>query len=460
MILMPMAKRTTKADYILEGSMARAVFHLAAPAITSQLLATTLTIVDRLWIGRLGADAMAALGAAMFLLWILYALSGILQVGTVSLVARFVGMRDLPRAVHVAQQALTFGCFGSAIVTVFGINGLVPLFQLMDLTPAVAILSYDYMQIFLASSLLMFLLPVQDGILRGSGDTKTPMKVMFLVTVINLVLDPILIFGWGPIPALGVTGAALASVFAQLTGVTIFFVLLTGTRLRLRVPFEKQVQLNFRTLHRIVKIGLPPSVAGLCFLMIYIVITKIINMLDATYALAALTIGITVESLSYLVSVGFATAASTIVGQNLGANQLARAEAGAWMSAKITVWLMMLTTLVYLIFPEWIARIFSSDPQVIEIASRYIRIASFAQMFMGLGIVIDGAFSGAGDTVPPMIISSTFAISRAPFAYVLSIVLEFGVDAVWWVISLSAVFRGITSAIWFARGRWKNKLQV
>lgn len=452
-----LSKLPIEKDYILHGSITTTVLRLAGPAIASQILMTILNIVDRLWIGKLGAEAMAALGSCMFIIWIIYSLTSVLQVGTVALVARFVGMRDLKMATHTAQQATTFGVLAAAIISIIGTFILPFLFDLMKLHPAVKLVAWEYMRVFLASSILVFLLPILDGILRGSGDTKTPMKIMMLIAGLNIILDPLFIFGWGIFPAMGVMGAALATVIAQLIGVIIFFWLITSEHLRFNVPFEKTITYNFRTLRRIVKIGIPPSISGLIFLTAYFFITNIINQLDNTNALAALTIGITIESLSYLIGVGFAASASTVVGQNLGANQPDRAEKGVWRAVQLVAIPTGLTTLLFFIFPQHISMLFVDDPHVVELAGRYIFISAISQLFMGIGIVADGAFAGAGDTLPPMIISGSCAFSRIPLIYLFTLGLGFGTDSVWVVISATASLRGILSVVWFWRGKWKEK---
>jgi putative MATE family efflux protein len=214
--------------------------------------------------------------------------------------------------------------------------------------------------------------------------------------------------------------------------------------------------LDFSVVQKILKIGLPLSASGILFIVVYIFLNKVTASFG-TEAIAALGIGNRMESISFLTCFGFSQAASALVGQNLGAKKPERAEKCAWRTVHIVVLITGFVSVMFLVFPKWIASFFISDPKVVEIAIDYLRILALSQVFMALEIVLEGSFSGAGNTIPPMTVSIPGSILRIPLAYLIAIFWGIGVDGVWWAITLTSIAKGTTLAFWFKQGKWKTK---
>lgn len=275
-------------------------------------------------------------------------------------------------------------------------------------------------------------------------------------TVLNIILDPILIFGFGPIPKMGVSGAALATVISVMLSLTIFLVLIFKKRLGFPLTGIFRIDPDFGTIGKIFKIGLPISVQNITFAGVYWFLIQIVHHYGDA-AGAAMGVGNRMEALSFLTAFGFAAAASTLVGQNLGAKKPERAAKCAYA----TLYIIMVETFIISIFfisiPGAITRIFSSDPAVITIATDYLIILGLSQLFMGIEIVLEGAFSGAGDTVPPMTVSISGSILRLPIAYLLCFVFDVGINGVWWSLTITSILKAMVIAYWFSRGHWKTK---
>jgi putative MATE family efflux protein len=273
---------------------------------------------------------------------------------------------------------------------------------------------------------------------------------------LNIILDPLLIFGWGPFPRLETDGAALASVFSQGIGSLLFVFLIIRGKLACRFSLLPKWDLDFSMVWRILRIGIPASSAWILFSVVYLFINKIVA-LFGTEAIAALGIGNRMESISFLTCIGFSTAASTLVGQNLGAGKPERSAQAARQTAGITVMVTGLVALTFFAFPRQIASFFISDPRVVEIAIGYLRILALSQMFMALEIVFEGGFAGAGNTVPPMIVSIAGSAARIPLAYLLAVHWGIGINGVWLAITSTTIVKGVVLSFWFRRGRWKTK---
>ncbi len=415
---------------------------------------TAFSIADAFWVGKLGAVSMAAVISSTFMIWIIYSLSSVISTGVVAMVSRFVGAKDEDSASYVSEQAIFFSILSALALSSFGILTAKQVFLLMGTEPEVTKLGVIYLRIIYAGTIFFFLIDTFGAIFRASGDTRTPLRVAAFSLGLNIILDPVLIFGWLGFPELGTTGAALATFISQGIGAFIYFVLLMRKSLRFEVKLKPKLDLSM--IFRLIKIGIPTSVSGILFCMVYLFINKI-TALFGTEAIAALGIGNRMESVSYLTCFGLSIAASTLVGQNLGAKKPQRSEEAAWTTVRIAVFVTGFISLMFLLFPKYIASFFISDPEVIRIDINYLRILALSQVFMGLEIVLEGSFAGAGNTVPPMVVSVPGSVLRIPLAYLLAFPLGIGVDGVWWAITLTSIAKGSALALWFKKGRWKQK---
>jgi putative MATE family efflux protein len=277
-----------------------------------------------------------------------------------------------------------------------------------------------------------------------------------MVVLLNMVLDPLLIFGWGPVPALGVAGASLASGIAMCIGSTTIIVRMLRGGLGYPVSGLLSQWPKLKRILNIARIGLPVSTQQFVFVFVYWFLIKIVHQFGET-AGAAMGIGNRMESLSYLTCYGFSVAAATMVGQNLGAKQPDRAARCAWGAISAAVGITFIISLLFILLPKEISSIFSNDPVVLEIASDYLIILGISQTAMALEIVLEGAFGGAGDTLPPMIVMIPGSAIRIPLAYYLCFNLDWGINGVWWTLTITCALKAIVLSLWFKRGKWKLK---
>jgi putative MATE family efflux protein len=294
------------------------------------------------------------------------------------------------------------------------------------------------------------------AVFRAAGDTRTPTIIGSVTVVINMILDPLLIFGLGPFPELGVSGAALATGVS----VTISTAWVLTKLLRGHAGFSMAGFLEYRPDVReslkIARIGLPIASQQFVFVAVYWFLIKIVHEFGSEAA-AAMGVGNRMESFSYLICMGFSVAASTMVGQNLGARKPDRAARCAWGSVGIAVGVTFVVSILFLTIPRQIASIFTDNPVVLEIAIDYLIILGISQSAMAIEIVLEGAFGGAGDTIPPMLVMIPGSLARVPLAYVLAFTLGMGINGVWWTLTITSIAKAIVLALWFYRGRWKHK---
>ena len=445
----------TKRD-LTTGSITKNIFFLAGPAVATMFLETAFSIADIFWVGKLGAVSLAAVISSAFLIWMIWSLVGAISVGATALVARFIGARQPDQAAYSARQSYLFAIFFALTISVTGILFTKWPFVLMGTEPDVTYLGIRYLRIIFAGAVFFFLIDVFSAIFRAAGDTRTPMLVIGGSLALNIVLDPLLIFGLGPFPRMETAGAALASIFSQAVGSLLFILLIVRGKLGFKFSLLPKLHLDFSMVWRILRIGIPASSAWILFSVVYLFLNKIVA-LFGTEAIAALGIGNRMESISFHACMGFSIAASTLVGQNLGAEKPGRSSQAAWQATGIAVLITGFVGLMFFVFPRQIASFFISDPRVIGIAIWYLRIVALSQTFMAAEIVFEGAFAGAGNTVPPMIVSVAGSLARIPLAYLLAVHWGMGVNGVWWTITLTSVIKGIVLTYWFSRGRWKTQ---
>lgn len=442
---------------ILSGHPYRAILRLAWPATLAMLLHTLFSITDAIWVGRLGATPIAAVISATFIVWILLSLTSVLSTGVVALVSRHVGAGDFRAARDVTEESFRFALIYAIVISVLGLLARGVLFDLMNLAPEVAHLGGIYMGVYFSAGILVVFVEWGGSVFRAAGNTRLPMVVTSLAVALNILLDPLLIFGWGFVPGWGSTGAAIATAVSYCAASIVLFILFHGSRLPFPVQLRLIGKVDWRRIGRLVRIGVPISISGISFSVIYLFVNRITAQFG-TPAVAALGIGNRIESINYLVAFGCATAVATLVGQNLGARNPDRA---AELTHKTVVLISAFTgvmTAVFLLFPEAIMRIFVDDPEVLEAGKDYVRILAISQILMGWEIVIEGAYSGAGDTIPPMVVSIVGSVLRIPLAWFLAVHQGWGINGVWWAITISTLLKGTAIYIWFSFGFWKKRV--
>jgi putative MATE family efflux protein len=442
-------------ESVLRGHPYKAIMRLAWPATFSMILHTLFAVVDLIWVGRLGAVPIAAVISATFVLWIMYSLVSILSTGVVAVVSQSLGAGRYEQARDVAEETWRFALLFACAIAIPGYFFRQPIIDFMHLEPLVAKTAADYLGIYFLTSIFIVISEWAAALFRASGNTRTPLYVFAVGLVLNMVLDPIFIFGIGPFPRLETVGAAVATAISYGLSTLLIFLLLRGNRLPFTFKFTLLGRMDWRRIGRLVMIGVPISISGIVFSIVYLFINRFTAGFG-TETVATLGIGNRIESINYLMAYGFSLATATLVGQNLGANNPKRAAEMTHKTIQLVSAYVAVTSLIFLVFPDAIVRVFTDDPAVMAAGRGYVRILAVSQVFMGWEIVLEGAFSGAGYTWPPMIVAIPGAVGRIPLAWFFADHWQLGPDGIWWAISATTVAKGVVLYFWFARGTWKR----
>lgn len=439
---------------LTEGSIAKNVWYLALPMMVGILLQNTFNIVDMIFVGRLGPAAIAAVSMNGILLGVIWTLIMGISLGTVAMVARFIGARRFEEADNVAMQSLFMGILGSIPITLVGFFLAGPILQVLGARGEVLSLGISYLRIVSLGSITMFLPFITGSTLRGAGDAYTPMKILGFATILNIILDPLFIFGFWGFPRWGVAGSALATVLSQGVGALILLYILFRGRSVLHLNLKK-ARLNLEIMWRIAKIGVFGSLQMVMWNISDLVLMRIVA-IYGTFAVAAYGIGMRVIFVVMMPGFSLAQSAATLVGQNLGAEKLVRAERSVWVAAGFYEVIMVVSTAILIIFARNIVSIFNLNPEIVKVGSSYIRFISSTFFFMALSIVLSRAMNGAGDTLSPMVITAiSVFVLRIPL--VLFLAKSWATTGIWTGIAISNVAQGLITTFWFTRGRWKHK---
>jgi len=433
-------------ELMVSGSIDRAILHLGAPAAMSALLQAGFLVVDTFWLGRVGPVALAAASTAGFMMWLAQTLGDGAASGSGAVLARAVGENDSGAAHRAAAAGQTLGVWGSVLISTVGLVVSHALFAFMRTAPGVTAAGLHYMWVILVGMPAYFFFVWLSAAFRAVGDAKTPLKLLLLAATVNLAVDPLLIFGIGPLPALGVTGAALATVLSWLVASARGWVLLGRLGIRPAVfAFLKPPRLET---WRALRVGLPIGLEGALFSLIYILLTRVITSFG-TPAVAALGVGHKLEVLNYFVCAGMGAAASTLVAQNLGAGDRARAARSAWRALFLTCLPVGAVTVAMVSFPALAIEVFSSDTGVVAAGTTYVLLVGLTQLFMAAEVVLLGAFAGAQWTAVPAGLEISLTAARIPLAMYL-VAVGWGVEAVWFAIAVTTVVKGTLLATLFA----------
>jgi putative MATE family efflux protein len=441
---------------LTQGSIPRHVLALAIPALFSMFAIVLNNMIDTGLVGHLGAAQVAAVGSAGFMIWMIFSIMDAFSVGTVAIISRHYGAGELDTASEKAMHIMKFAFFFSLGLAVVGVIFAGNLYGLLHLAPDVERMGRVYLRIIFLAVPVLFLAEVGGAIFRAVGDTTTPMIIMITAVGSNIVLDICLIYGVWFFPRLETMGAAIATSIAH----TISFLLGLWFVFRGKLPFRiiprLSGKIDWGVIRKMISIGLPTSLASINFSITYLFMTRVMSSFG-TSAVAAIPVGNRSESISYMTCFGFYIAASAMVGQNLGAKQPERASRAAWTTLGLITAITFIYGLIFFSIPERITSVLTNDPEVIKISGQYLRIIAFSQVFMGLEFVLEGAFAGAGNTLPPMIVSIPGTLIRIPLAYFLAITLGLGPAGIFWAITASTIAKGIAIFIWFRTGSWKKK---
>jgi putative MATE family efflux protein len=436
------------------GNLNRAILLLAIPMVLEMVLESLFAVVDVFWVGRLGADAVATVGLTESLLSLVFAIGLGLSLSTTAMVARRIGEKDPAGAAVAGVQAIAIGLAASVLFGLPCVLYAPHLLRLMGATPQVVAAGSGYARIALGGGGVIMLLFLNNAIFRGAGDAAIAMRLLWVSNIINLVLDPCLIFGWGPFSKLGVTGAALATFTGRSIGVLYqFYRLMRGTE-RIRI-LRQQLHINFKVLLRLLRVSLTGILQFAIAHTSWIGLVRIISVFGSA-ALAGYTIAIRIVVFIILPSWGLSNAAATLVGQNLGAKQPERAETSVWRTGLYNMLFLGSIGVLFILFAEPVVRLFTHDPEVIPLAASCLRIISYGNIGYAYGMVMLQAFNGAGDTITPTIVNFFgFWMLEIPLAYFLAIHTGLQARGAYISIVVAEAAIAAVSIVLFKRGRWK-----
>ncbi|MFZ1204406.1 MAG: MATE family efflux transporter [Candidatus Acidiferrales bacterium] len=450
------ALRGSHQDYTA-GNLNRAILLLAIPMVMEMVLESLFAVVDVFWVAHVGSDAVATVGLTESLLMLVFAVGMGLSLSTTAMVARRIGEKDPEGAAVSAVQAIFLGLTVSFLIGVPCFIYAPNLLRLMGATPDIVATGTWYARIALGGgSGAVVLLFLNNAIFRGAGDAAIAMRLLWVSNIINLALDPCLIFGLGPFPRLGVTGAALATFTGRSIGVLYqFYRLMKGTE-RIRI-LANQIRLNAEVLWRLLRVSATGIVQFTIANTSWIGLVRIVSIFGAA-ALAGYTIAIRIVIFVILPSWGLSNAAATLVGQNLGAKQPERAEQSVWRTGLYNMLFLGGVGVLLGAFARPIVGLFTSDPAVVPLAASCLRIVSCGNVGYAYAMVMLQAFNGAGDTVTPTIVNFFgFWLFEIPLAYWLAISRGMRSNGVFVSIVVAESAIAIASVVLFRRGRWKTR---
>lgn len=436
---------------LTEGGLVRNIWHLALPLMVTSALQDLFNIVDMIFVGRLGPAAIAAVSVSGILMGVVRMLAIGISTGTVALVSRFVGRKD-PQAAHsVVFHSVVLSLMGSVLVGVSGYLFAEPLLVALGAGPEVVPPGVAYLRIMCVGGFTVFFSMTLSASLRGYGDALTPMVALGVASVLNILLDPLLIFGLGPFPRLEAAGSAVATVIARgVATAMLLYSLLRAGRLRLG-----GARLEAHTMGRVVRIGLFSALRMMSMNVSRIVLVRVVAVFG-TMALAAFGIGMRLRLFVIMPGMGFGDAAMVLVGQNLGAGKPARAARSSWITVAFFASLLALIGALFLAFPRAVVGIFNTHPEVLAEGSRFLRIFVLCFLFIDLGVVLGRALEGSGDTVFPMLITG-FSLVIVGLSSAWWFARLWGTTGIWVSIALSEAMQGLLMAAWFLAGRWKTR---
>ncbi|GGD06969.1 MATE family efflux transporter [Hyunsoonleella pacifica] len=449
---------TGKEQEFTSGSIRRAVFMLSIPMILEMLMESIFALVDIMYVSKVSVNAVATIGLTESVITLVYAVAIGLSMAATAIVARRVGEKDIKGASSAAVQVIFLGIAVAVIISVIGILYPKEILGLMGGEPDLIEEGYGYTKILLGGNITIMLLFLINAIFRGAGNASVAMWTLVLSNGLNIILDPIFIFGLGPVPAYGVEGAAIATTIGRGTAVIFQLAVLFFGFSKIKIGI-KDLVLQISIMLNLIKVSLGGIGQFLIGTSSWVFLMRIMSEFGSE-VLAGYTIAIRVMMFTLMPAWGMSNAAATLVGQNLGAGKPDRAEQSVWKTGKYCAIFMGIVSIVYLVFAPHIIILFNETFNVVKYGSLCLRVLAAGYIFYAYGMVVVNAFNGAGDTKTPTYINFfCFWLLQLPFAYVMAITLNFGPQGVFLAITLAEVLIAVVAIIWFKKGKWK-KVQV
>lgn len=439
-----------------DGPIGRAITLLAIPMVLEMMMESLFAVVDVFWVAHLGPDAVATVGFTESLLTILYSVALGLSIATTATVARRIGEKNREAAGEVAAQAMILGF---AIAIVLGVSGAIfapDLLRVMGASPSVIASGTGYTRAIYGGSGTVLLLFLLNGVFRGSGDAAIAMRVLWTANIINIVLNPCLIFGLGPFPKLGVTGSGVGTTIGRGCGVLLQLWFLAGGHSRVTV-IAHRIKPKLSLILQLLRLSAGGTFQYLVGASSWIFLVRM-NASFGSAAIAGYTLAMRVIMFALLPSWGMASAAATLVGQNLGAGKPDRAEHSVWRAGFYNMVFLGVVAVTFVSFARQIVGIFTTDPSVVPMAANTLRIVAYGYIFYAWGMVISQSFNGAGDTVTPTILNLIcFWAWQIPLAWFLAFPSRMGPDGIFISIAVAQSTLAIASVLVFRRGAWKTQ---
>ncbi len=434
----------------------KAIFLLAVPMILEMIMESVFAVVDIFFVSKLGHEAVSIVGLTESMMAIIYSLAVGFGAATTAIVARRIGEKKKKEASIASVQAIFIGIFTAVIIAVPGIIFAKDLLSLMGAETEMIAKYSSYTSIMLGGNIVIMLLFIMNAVFRSAGDAAISMRVLWLANILNIILDPLLIFGIGPFPELGVQGAAIATNIGRGVAVVYqLYILFFGNK-RIKLSFN-DIKIKFSIIKQILKISKGGIMQHLIATVSWIFLVRLISVFGSE-SIAGYTIAVRIMLFILLPAWGLSNAAATLVGQNLGANKPKRAERSVWTAGFINLFFMGLIAIVLIVFSTFFIKIFIDEPDVITKGAESLRIISFGFVFYSLGMVVVQAFNGAGDTNTPMYINVfCFWIIEIPLAYFLSLHTDLNEKGVYISIIVAEGLTTCIALIIFTRGKWKLK---
>ncbi len=449
------AIRGVEFDYTQER-LGRAILLLSVPMMLEMSMESVFAVTDVFFVMKLGSTATATVGMTEAMLTIIYAVAIGLSMGATAMVARRIGEKNPEAAGTAAVQAIALGVGLAIVVGVFGSFGATHLLSLMGGSPALVESGALYTRIIFGGNITIFLLFLINAVFRGAGDASMAMRSLWLANLINIVLDPCLIFGLGPFPELGLAGAAVATTIGRGSGVVFQLWTLFGGRSRIVIRRE-QIRIVPQVALRLLRVSLFGILQFLISTASWVVLVRIVSTFGEA-ALAGYTLAIRILVFAFLPAWGMSNAAATLVGQSLGAKQPERAEKAVWQSSFYNMAFLGVAGLIFILWAEVFVGLFTHEAEVAANAVACLRIVSYGFLVYALGMVLVQAFNGAGDTVTPTIINLfCFWLFEIPLAYTLAKTLGYGPNGVYASIVAAEALMTIVAVVLFRRGKWKER---
>ncbi|HRX95811.1 MAG TPA: MATE family efflux transporter [Bacteroidales bacterium] len=445
----------TEQDFT-SGSMRRAIFLLAVPMVLEMLMESTFAVFDIYFVTKLGPDAIATVGLTESLITIVYAIGVGLSMATTALVSRRIGEKDPEKAARAAFQSIITGLAVSLLIAIPGMIFAKDLMRMMGANNTIVNEMSSYTSIMLGGNAVIMMLFIINAVFRSSGDAAISFRVLVIANLLNIILDPLLIFGIGPFPELGITGAAIATNTGRGLAVLYQLYLLFYGKGRVRLS-AKNIAIRMETIRQVLKLSAGGIGQYLIATSSWIGLYRIISEFGSE-ALAGYTIAIRIVIFALMPAWGISNAASTLVGQNLGAGKPDRAEKSVWVVSRINMFYMGLVSILLVLLPGLFIGIFAEDTGFAESGVVALRTVSYGLIFYGLGMVVVQSFNGAGDTITPTKINFViFWLIEIPLAYILAMMTGMGEQGVYYSIIIAESLMTLAAVYYFRKGKWKLK---